>query len=198
MLPENAPHRIPTAFRTAPMTGQQAECLERIAFNHYDEFYFPLSIFADSFLEFAEYNIRGEFESEIRNTLTDDGRINATFEKIQRAFSRPGVFLEVALIGNEKGEFWEGYDSVAKTGIRQESDLSILESLGLVRYVVLRVTISLKRKSGGFKVWVNYHHLTNLGVEFCEVCSRARLNELEKITIASQKKGRERQSIFDR
>jgi hypothetical protein len=86
--------------------------------------------------------------------------------------------------------------SIKAEGIREESDLSILESLGLIRFVVLEGDILLKRKKHQFKVSVFYHHLTKLGVEFCEACSRSRLRELEMINLASAEKGLGRQNIF--
>jgi hypothetical protein len=56
------------------MTGLQAECLERIAFNRYEDFYFPSTILADSFLEFAEYNMSEMLKFEIAKVLTDETR----------------------------------------------------------------------------------------------------------------------------
>jgi hypothetical protein len=178
------------------MTGQQAECLERLAFNRYKDFYFPSTIFGDSFLEFAEYNMREVFKFEIRKVLTDESAVDVTFERIQSAFNRPGVALETALIGNSEGELWERCDSIVRTGLREDTDLSILESLGLIRFVVLKEDILLKRKALKCEVSAYYHYLTKFGVEFCEVVSRSRLNELEIINLASAEKGIERQNTF--
>jgi hypothetical protein len=173
------------------MTGKQAECLERIAFNRYEDFYFPRTIFSDSFLEFAEHHMGELFRSEMLKVLTREGEIDAAFEKIFDAFNRPGVSLEVALISDNQGDMWDSSD-----GRGDHSDTSILESLGLIRFVVLKTEIALKRKKTKFEVSVYYHHLTKLGVEFCEVCSRARLGELEAINAASAKSRLQRQDIF--
>lgn len=178
------------------IAGPQARCLERIAFNRYTEFNFPASIFADSFLEFAEYNVRDNFTREIQKIFTDEKQIDDVFAYIQSTFSKPGVILGLSMINDFEGGLWTGYDSVGATGIQDDSDLSILESLGLIRYVALKVDVSLKRHKRKFEVLIYYHHLTNLGVEFCEVCSKPRVSELEAISVASREKGLNRQDPY--
>jgi hypothetical protein len=179
------------------MTGRQAECLERVAFNKRDKFNFPATIFADSFLEFAEHNIRRDFEREVQKTLTQENKVDEICDKLESAFNRPGVYLRVLFITSSDGDMWEGYDATAITGIHDESDFSILESLGLVREVVLKYRTSPKtRKYQAFETSVHYYHLTNLGVEFCEVCSRTRVAELEKLGTAAAQKGLKAQPPF--
>jgi Abortive infection alpha len=179
------------------MSGRQAECLERVAFNRHEKFHFPATILADSCIEFAEHHIRDDFEYEVQKTLTQESKIDDICDKLVSAFNRPGVYLRVVFIFGGHGEMWEGYDVIARTGIHDESDFSILESLGLVREVVLRYTTAAKsRKRQTFEISVHYYHLTGLGVEFCEVCSRTRMAELEKIGTQSSRKGLKRQEPF--
>jgi hypothetical protein len=167
------------------LAGSQAECLERVAFNRFAEVGFPAAEFADSCISFAEHNIREDFEADIRQNLTGEEQIEATVNAITRAFNRPGVLLGVVFISDSRGGFWDCYDAIAQSGIQDEENLSILESLGLIRYVVIKTVVHAKRR---FQVSVHYHHLTRLGVEFCEVCSKPRLHELEQIDEASGRK----------
>jgi hypothetical protein len=99
----------------------------------------------------------------------------------------PGVFVELVIV-NEQRESgaWSDYDSVSDTGIRREQDLSILESLGLIRHVVLNFEVK-KTKSADLAVAIFYYHLTNLGVSFCEVCSRPTFLKLEEIDQMNRK-----------
>jgi hypothetical protein len=152
-------------------------------------------MFADSFLEFAEYYVRQDFEHAVQSVLTGEDTIDDICGMLENAFSRPGVYLRLIFIFGSGGDMWEGYDAVAATGISDASDVSILESLGLVRGVVLKY-VTKNEEDQNFEVSVHYHHLTNLGVEFCEVCSKPRLDALEKIGIAASKKGLSRQNPF--
>jgi hypothetical protein len=170
------------------MTGQQAECLERIAFNRYSEFNYPAPIFGDSFTDFAEYNIRDRFIPRIQKVLTSEKHVGAAFAEIEHVFRRPGVLLRFSTISDRAGNSWEGYDFVADTKIHDESDLSILESLGLTRYVALEFDVRRGQKMRPFEVSVYYQHLTSLGVKFCEVCSKPRVDELYLINETSLKK----------
>lgn len=179
------------------MTGKQAECLERIAFNRSENFNFPATIFADSFIEFADYNIRQDFEDAVQSILTDEGKIDEVCEVIENAFSRPGVYLGLIFIWGSGGHMWDAYDGVAARVIPDTSDISILESLGLVRSIVLKCNTG-NPEVQTFEVAVHYHHLTNLGVEFCEVCSRPRLDELEQVGVEARKKGLKLQEPFRR
>jgi hypothetical protein len=172
------------------LAGSQAECLERVAFNRFSEFDYPAAEFADSFLTFAEHNIREDLEAETRRILTGEEHIDAAFNALARAFNRPGALLSVTFIHDSRGGMWEGYDSVSDSGIRDEANLSILESLGLIRYVVIKVTVHAESQ---FQVSVHYHHLTQLGVEFCEVCSKPRLHDLQQIDNASGQRNVRRQ-----
>jgi hypothetical protein len=81
---------------------------------------------------------------------------------------------------------WYQYDTVQETGIRREADFAILESLGLIRRVSLEYFADLKGSNEVAEVSIHYYHLTALGVDFCEVCSRARMKELRKKDEASR------------
>ena len=177
------------------IAGSQAKCLERIAFNRYMDFHFPAAEFEESSLNFAEYNILEDYENAMRETL-GEGEINKAFDKIVRTFNSPGALLSVAFVDCPDQESSEAYDTVAETGVRDDANLSILESLGLIRYVVIRFSISQKRGDGLYQLSTHYHHLTQLGVEFCEVCSKPRLDELQKIDAALRKKGMKRALPF--
>lgn len=172
------------------MTGRQAECLERVAFNRYAEFKYPASAFGDCFLDFAHYNIEERVAPKLEAILQSEQQVPAAFAEIERVFRRPGVLLEYSAIRDLDGSLWEGYDVVADfQGAHDESDLSILESLGLVRYVALKVPVFLPGQIQRFAVLIHYHHLTELGVEFCQVCSRPRVELLEAINETSRKNG---------
>ena len=167
------------------LAGTQAECLERMAFNRCSEFRYPSRILDDSVLDFAEYNLRKEFESDVRKLLKAEKHVKKTLERIIHVFNRPGVLLSLAVIAERPPGLWSDYDSVAETGIRDEEDLSVLESLGLVRYVAIEFEIVWKRQKRTLTVSISYHHLTALGVRFIEVCARPRIIELAKVDEAS-------------
>ncbi len=84
-----------------------------------------------------------------------------------------------------------------KHHIRDEENLSILESLGLIRYVIVSFPLRVQYREQ-VQAEVHYHHLTLLGVEFCEVCSKPRVQDLEKVSEASRKKNlKHRDLLFD-
>ncbi|MGY3588696.1 hypothetical protein ACVIGB_002346 [Bradyrhizobium sp. USDA 4341] len=173
------------------MTGRQAVCLERIAFNRHTEFDYPGAVFGDSFLNYPEYNIGERLTPRLRQILQGEEHIDETFAEIERVFRRPGVLLNYSAIRQQLGgELWEGYDVVADQGIESPADLSILESLGLVRHVPLKIVALDGSKPERFEVIIDYHHLTELGVGFCEVCSRPRVEELNEIDQRSRSEGR--------
>lgn len=180
------------------LAGSQAECLERVAFGAVKDVHFPAACFDDSFLDFAEYNIRESFEKAIRTSLKRKRDVPLVLDQIVKAFSRPGVLVSLVIISDHTGEIWEDYDSVAETGIRDEANLSILESLGLVKHVCVDLKIRLNRSGySTLEVSTYYHHLTLLGVEFCNVCSKSRVSELEKVDEISRKQKVERDRIFE-
>jgi hypothetical protein len=168
------------------LAGAQAECLDRIAFNRCSEFHYPSRILYDAHLEFAEYHLAKDFEAEMRKFLTREQYVDQALERIIHVFNRPGVMLSAALIVEPNGDIWADYS--AETGICDEEDLSVLESLGLIRYVVIDFEIGWKREKRKLRVSIFYHYLTALGLGFLEVCSRPRVSDLEKIDVASRAK----------
>jgi len=180
------------------LAGSQAKCLERVAFGRSSESDFPAAEFEGSFVEFADYNIREMFRSTVDLVLKGGRDASVALELIVDTFSRPGVLLECSIIIDSEKGIWETYDIVSETGVRDEENLSILESLGLVRYEV----ISFKASSGddkrlGYEVSAYYYHLTRLGVEFCKVCSKSRVDELEKVDFISRQKKVTRRLPFE-
>lgn len=171
------------------LAGSQAECLEVIAFNNFEMFDFPASDFEGSPYEFAEYARREDMQDEVGASLKarDAGE---TFERLVSFLTRPGVFLEIASIDplEEDDGGWE-YDNVSATGVRRESDLAILESLGIIRRVTMEFFSELN-SGAPVRVSIHYCHLTQLGVEFCQVCSQPRCLELDKINEESRAAGK--------
>jgi hypothetical protein len=179
------------------LAGTQAKCLERIAFGNSSEADFPAAEFEDSFMEFADYNIRELFESTIGLVLNGGRDASVALELIVDTFSRPGVLLGFANIVDLDTNVWETYDVVSETGIRDEEDLSILESLGLVRYAVITFMVHVVHApKKTFEVSTHYHHLTRLGVEFCKICSKSRFDELEKEDNSARQKNLTRKRPF--
>jgi len=177
------------------LAGSQAKCLDRVAFGNSSNSKFPAAEFEDSFANFADYDIRELFESTISMVLDGGRDVVVALELIVETFSRSGVLLEFANIIDSETDEWETYDVVSETGIRDEENLSILESLGLVRYAVITFMVHV----GGarsFEVSAHYHHLTRLGVEFCKVCSRSCVDDLEKVDAISRRKGLRRALPF--
>jgi hypothetical protein len=145
------------------IAGAQAKCLERVAFGNSSSSQFPAAEFEDSCLEFADYNIRELFEHAIQLVLDGGRDASVAMQLIVDTFSRPGVLLEVANIIDSETDHWETYDTVFETGIRDEEDLAILESLGLVRYAVITFMVHVG-EARSFETSAYYYHLTRLGV----------------------------------
>ena len=176
------------------LAGSQAECLERLAFNNYSESIFPDAEFEESPLMFADYNIRQPLQDGVAEALIAAWEskdpiesTNEMVDEIVSALSRPGVKVLLVFMKDSDGYIW-GHDSVAATGVREESDMSVLESLGLVRHAAVEFEVPHAIEGKSLRVSVYYHHLTLMGVDFCKVCSRSRYAELEKIGNAARAK----------
>ncbi len=165
-----------------------------VAFGNADISDFPEADFEDSFSQFADHGVSELFESTLQLIL-EGGNPEVAFQLTIETFKRPGVLLILANIISSRTEKWYTYDSVAETGMRNDEDLSILESLGLVRYAVITFMVHTE-DFGSFEVLTHYYHLTRLGVEFCKVCSRQRVDELKKIDTVSTQQKRERLPPF--
>lgn len=72
------------------LAGVQAKCLERIAFDRYEDWHFPAAEFVVSFPAFAAYNIRDDFEFVMRVLLTSD-KADEALEQIVKTLHRPDV-----------------------------------------------------------------------------------------------------------
>jgi hypothetical protein len=112
-------------------------------------------------------------------------------EMIRSKLDRPGVLSELIMVHVIEADEHSAYDSVRETGVRRESDLAILESLGLVRRVAAEFFIELGGRET--EVSVYYHHLTQMGLEFCDVCLRSGMAKLEAKSNANRAKGARRQ-----
>src|SRR6185295_11971221 len=92
-------------------------------------------------------------------------------------FEAPGVLLDVMFL-DELAD--DGHQQAVGEGANREVDLAILESLGLIRKVALNISFDRGRRKTS-KAEVHYYHLTDLGISFCEVCSRPRILQLQQI-----------------
>jgi hypothetical protein len=171
------------------LAGSQAECLEMIAFNNFRNFNFPVSELSGSPYDFAEHAYRRTIEDQSRDFLKKDSNIGDLVDRIASKLNRPGVFPELIFVHVLETDDSYEYDTVRQTGVRRESDLAILESLGLVRRAPIEFFVELNEPAGAVAdISIYYFHLTELGVAFCEVCSRKQMVELEKIDEASHAK----------
>jgi hypothetical protein len=174
----SATERVPVQPRfvgiLSELAGSQAECLETLAFEYCDRFEHPYLQFADSSFDFSEINATSMVENFVENGLDENLSLGDILNAIAKLFEAPGVAFGVIFADN-------GVDvkDVDGTTVGKEADLAILESLGLIREDVL--TIECEHKRNLAKLQIHYHHLTDLGVAFCEVCSRPRILELQAI-----------------
>jgi hypothetical protein len=66
-------------------------------------------------------------------------------------------------------------------------DLSILESLGLVRHVGMSLD-HLFQTEGKARIELYYYHLTEMGIRFCNVCSAPMISKLREKEDSSRRK----------
>lgn len=173
------------------LSGAQAECLELIAFGHASKHHYPTKIFSDSFIENAQHNITSNLNDLISRVLGDSvaakrlkKNASTVIDLLQAGFEQPGVYLIYASVTALTTDLYVDYDSVASKAGGDSTSFAILESLGLIRTVALRFTFA-----GDVSAFVEYCHLTELGIKFIEVTARPKVQELEKIDIASRKAG---------
>jgi hypothetical protein len=183
------------------LAGAQAVCLEKVAFNRWEEFNYPSAIFEDSSMLFADHYAQKELGPSLARFMSKEGSgdkktINSEEDFLQAlenavvyGFCRPGTLLRtcfLSLKGDSAG-FYEIYDVVRDTGARDDSDLSILESLGLIRYGAVECEFLVS----GFQAEVSlyYWYLTDFGVQFCEVCSSTGLKMLAEKGANSSRHG---------
>jgi Abortive infection alpha len=171
------------------LSGSQAECLEHIAFHDFEKFQFPNASFSGAPYEYAEHSATQELRDLVTQNLKSKKDVGKTLDAIIEYLFSPGVFVELVIVREcrQDGE-WVDYDSVSETGIRRENDLAILESLGLIRRVVVNVEARARsERAANLEATVFYYHLTSLGVGFCEVCSRPTILKLEQIDEANRR-----------
>ncbi len=172
------------------LAGSQAECLEVIAFNNFKKYNFPSSELSGAPYDFAEYAYRRSIEQQVASFLEESSDIDELIDRIASKLNRPGVFPELIMIHLAETDDYYSYDTVQETGVRRESDCAILESLGLIRRANIEFFATLKSSPSVIAEFsIYYFHVTQLGVEFCEVCSRKGMAELDEIDAASRAKG---------
>lgn len=172
------------------LAGSQAECLEVVAFNNFKKYNFPGSEFSGASYDFAEHAYRRTVESQISRFLERGSGAEDLVDRVASNLNRPGVFPELIMVHVRETKDWYDYDTVQRTGVRRESDLAILESVGLIRRAAIEFVSVLESSADELvDISIYYYHLTQLGVDFCEICSRQAITEMEKIDKASRAKG---------
>src|SRR5271169_1161653 len=140
------------------LAGSQAQCIEHIAFNDFERFAYPGRDFESSYLEYGEHDSARECERSIQTALKQHKDPSRTIDRLVTRLTRPGLFLELAMIHDSDNDDWYSYDSVHETGVRRESDFSVLESLGLVRRVIIKFEAALKSsKRRKLSVFICYY-----------------------------------------
>jgi hypothetical protein len=167
------------------LSGFQARTLELIAFNNYMNVEFPGRDFDDAPYEIGEYWISDQIQEFIRGMLSSVNDIENCGADLFAHFERPGAYVElIDIFLNRPNHFqWGPSDKEIK-----DTDLHVLESLSLIRRVSLRLIHKLKRPKGRqVQIGMIFFHLTELGVEFCETCCRAKVKEIKQIDEARRK-----------
>jgi hypothetical protein len=156
------------------LAGSQAECLEELIFQYSSQYEKPYLHFCDSSLDFSETfatrTVKGWIETELDEDLGPQEILNA----VVKLFESPGAAPVVLSLDHD-----DDFETAGGNAAGKEDDLAILDSLGLIRHEALTITFLLKKKPCVLEI--QYYHLTDLGVAFCEVCSRPRLLELQEI-----------------
>jgi hypothetical protein len=173
------------------LAGRQAACLETIAFNNYEKYEYPASDLDNCHFFFGEHEYRRIVKDRIFGLWDSHPDFDKVINRLAAQLNRPGVFPEVIMFHVQEPNKSYNYDPAIPGGRqRRESDLAILESLGLVRRVGIELDIELQSPNAG-PIWVAvyYYHLTRLGVELCEVCSRKQIDKLKEIDLSSRASG---------
>lgn len=175
------------------LAGRQARCLDLVAFNNFDAYTFPDVEIGAAPYNFAEHAFRSVIEARTRRLADRNSDTDALIDYVVSKLQRPGVSPELVMVHIAETDDWYSWDSVQQTGMRSESDFAILESLGLVRRAAVEFSVELpgpERSDAGISIY--YHHLTQLGLDFCEVCSRSEMKKLQAIGDASRARGARR------
>jgi hypothetical protein len=173
------------------LSGKQAEVLEAIAFRNTGHLSYPYKVFADSFIENAQHNLSRSLEGFIRRELgksSSKARLSkaaaATMDKVTNGLNQPGALVYFALFRSDDHDIWIDYDSVVAGATSDTASLSILESLGLIRAVAIRIDLA-----AGLHFQIEYYHLTELGVNFIEVTARPKVKTIQETDLANRKRG---------
>jgi hypothetical protein len=163
------------------LSGRQAICLEQIAFSFVGCVKYPYQCFADAETMFGQHWVTRETDDLVRKTLTSRAQIDVTLNALVQRFTGPGGFLEAITVAiDPEDEFysWDGHENPQL----ERSDLQVLQSLGLIERGLLDVKAKFRSKrKGNAEVGIFYRCLTELGVEFCEVCCKEKVALLKKM-----------------
>jgi hypothetical protein len=173
------------------LAGRQAECLELVAFNNFTEATFPDADISGAPYDFAEHAYRPIIERRVKTFWAENPDIDALIDFVVQRLQRPGVLPELVMVQVVETDDFCSWDSVYETGERHESDFAILESLGLVRRAAIEFFLAVSEETVA-DISIYYHHLTQLGVDFCEVCARTEMKKLEAVGNASRSRGARR------
>lgn len=165
------------------LAGSQAIALEEIAFNEFQNWEFPGGILEDAPFVFGlEDHARVEVGGFITENLKLPSGAGRFGEQLQNFMNRPGVDVGYLGIHIDEGHSYDwdpGYNE------RRDTDLSILISLGLIKYTHLDFEPIRARKH--IHISLYYYSLTDLGFGFCQVCCRDKLLDLAKIDEQSRR-----------
>ena len=176
------------------LAGPQAICLDCIAFNGSAGRAYAYRDLADSYLIFAGPYFTDSLQKFVRDQIKKTDCTEKTLDAL--VSTQPGVLLTCIVITDRKGA-WLDYDRVAETGTRDEDNLSILVSLGLVREMAEMIVVKRGPRRTDIRVILHAHSLTELGVNFVEVCARPRVVELESADQISASKGIKQLAAFE-
>lgn len=176
------------------LSGSQAFALERIAFNAYESKRYPARCFFDAPFDLGqEFWVSEEVDAflKLRFRLFKDAE--RCGEILELFFERPGCLLSLIdiFVDSDRHYQWSGKGSGldGRYVPGEEQDRSILESLGLIRRGFFHLEHRMQRSSKPISIRVVYHYLTELGVQFCAVCCRERVGDLNAIDDKSRASG---------
>jgi hypothetical protein len=163
------------------LSGRQAACLESIAFSFADDMKYPDLVFVESSTNYGQYWVTNEISELVEKTLTDESKTDIAIDKLTRRFTAPGCYLDTITISIAPGRNF--YSSCGPLQPKlQTADLDILVSLGLLQQVILETVAEFDaKKKAKAEVTIFYHHLTDLGVAFCQTCCRDKVSQLKSI-----------------
>jgi hypothetical protein len=159
------------------LSGSQAATLEKIAFNSSSEVMLPYLNFADSPAQQGRFAISSSIAKIRQENLTTLSKLDQYGDALVEFLTRPGTWINfITIYVNDLSDYqFDQHNVPPNEGL----DFSVLESLGLIEEVYFE-ELSIKGPKK-VRTEVLYHHLTMLGVHFCEACCRGKIRELEAL-----------------